>query len=207
MLHKTQSAAGPLLLIFVRNPELGKVKQRLAATLGKSAALRAYKGLLSQTQATTAKISINKWVCYSNYIPQRDNFDVGGYEKKLQTGADLGQRMQHAFAEGFNQGHRPVLIIGSDCPELQPKHLRSALQALHSKPYVLGPAQDGGYYLLGMQQHSPSLFVDMPWGTQHVTALTLKRMPKDSYTLLPTLQDLDTAEDFKKLSAQGLIKA
>ena len=193
-----------LLLVFVRNLVKGKVKRRLAAVLGEDEALRIYTQLLHLTQAATAALRTEKWVYYSDYIPKSDLFDRGGFLRRLQKGGDLGERMQLAFAEGFEAGHAPVLIIGSDCPGLSTTHVEAALAALKKRPYVLGPAQDGGYYLLGMCVPRPSLFVEMPWGGEEVCDLTLHRLPAGSYYLLPKLQDIDRVEDLPTLPPANL---
>ena len=186
---------GALLLIFVRNPLRGQVKTRLAATMGPAKALDIYRQLLRHTQQVAAQLSVPKWVYYSDYVPSSDLFSRALFSKKLQRGADLGARMRHAFEEAFAADYAPVLIIGSDCWTLQLSHLEEALEALRKQPYVLGPAQDGGYYLLGMQHPRPDLFINIDWSTDQVLRQTISRLPTGSYHLLPQLNDIDTATD------------
>ena len=189
----------PLLMVFVRNFERGQVKKRLAASWGEEAALRFYKRLVACTHKVASLLDVSKWVCYSRFLPREDVFDRGGFLRKQQKGEHLGDRMQRAFAEGFSEGYAPILIIGSDCPALRLDHLEEALLCLREKDYVLGPARDGGYYLLGMRQYEASLFKNISWSTAQVLRQTLARMPVgSSYGLLPVLSDVDRAEDVEE---------
>ena len=154
-----------LLLIFTRNPEFGKVKTRLARDIGHQAALDIYKFLLAHTAKICTPLDTEKAVYYSEEIPNNDLWNATVFQKKKQIGEDLGERMQNAFAEGFNLGYSKIIIIGSDLYDIETKDLEQAFNVLNNHEIVIGPAEDGGYYLLGMKQLHPKLFKNKNWGT------------------------------------------
>jgi len=141
-----------LLLIFTRNPELGKVKTRLAKGVGAEAALTIYKQLLTHTQEQVLPLSVTKRVGYSNRIGKKDVWEDAVFEKFVQKGNDLGTRMEIAFDQGFTEGFQKIIIIGSDLYDLRTAHLKQAFKALDTHEAVIGPALDGGYYLLGLRR-------------------------------------------------------
>lgn len=190
-----------LLLILTRNPELGKCKTRLAATVGDSAALEIYQFLLNHTVSLTKGLSVDKWVFYSEEIWEDDIWDNHIYQKKLQVGKDLGERMLNAFKEGFQAGFNQVIIIGSDMYHLAQKDLEEAFRQLKNHDYVVGPAEDGGYYLLGMKQLNKKLFQNKIWGTDTVLASTLQDMNGAKIALLDERNDVDYYEDIKDIGA------
>ncbi|MBK8704062.1 MAG: TIGR04282 family arsenosugar biosynthesis glycosyltransferase [Saprospiraceae bacterium] len=188
------------LLIFVRNPQKGQVKTRLARTLGEEAAYNIYLQLLAFTRQVALAVEAKRLVFYSHFIDPNDQWTFPDFEKHLQAGdPDLGARMEAAFQLALSHYDKAV-IIGSDCIQLSPAILESAFAALDAFPYVLGPAHDGGYYLLGMSKPTPSLFSDIPWSTPTVAAETLSRIDSlgASSFVLPTLSDIDEAEDWEK---------
>ncbi len=189
------------LIIFTRNPELGKVKTRLAKTVGDESALKIYKFLLNHTVEITKKINVDKFVFYSETINQNDIWDTDIFKKKLQTGKDLGDRMNNAFLELFKIGYEKVIIIGSDMFDLDKKDLDSAFAALYTKQFVIGPATDGGYYLLGMNELNPAIFQDKNWGTSSVLEKTLENLKDEKYLLLEERNDVDYYEDIKNVEA------
>ncbi len=137
-----------LLIIFTRNPELGKCKTRLAATVGDEAALNIYSFLLEHTVAITKDLAVEKQVHYSVKIRKNDLWDKSVYSKNKQEGPDLGMRMHYAFEQGFEQGYKNIIIIGSDMFDMNQTDLEVAFEALNRSNFVIGPATDGGYYLL-----------------------------------------------------------
>ena len=147
-----------LLLIFTRNPELGKVKTRLAKSVGDKTALDIYHFLLHKTKEATKNISCDKTVYYSKKIIKDDLWNRSNYHKKEQFGNDLGEKMKNAFQWAFKQGYEKVLIIGSDLWTLDENTLLKAQRTLVQSDFVIGPAYDGGYYLLGMKEPTPALF-------------------------------------------------
>jgi uncharacterized protein len=185
------------LLLFYRNPELGKVKTRLAKTLGDKKALEIYLQLAAHTKSITQNILIKKIVCYSNFIDEQDNWPASQYQKKLQHGTDLGEKMSNAFAEEFEKKSSSICIIGTDCFELTTEIIKDAFQKLETHDAVLGPAHDGGYYLLGTNKFIPELLQNKQWSTSSVAEDTIQDFQKLklTYAILPTLTDVDEEKD------------
>tara|TARA_Y100001968_G_scaffold122883_1_gene111806 strand:+ start:10092 stop:10712 length:621 start_codon:yes stop_codon:yes gene_type:complete len=186
-----------LLLIFTRNPEFGKVKTRLARDIGHQAALDIYKFLLAHTAKICTPLDTEKAVYYSEEIPNNDLWNATVFQKKKQIGEDLGERMQNAFAEGFNLGYSKIIIIGSDLYDIETKDLEQAFKVLNNHEIVIGPAEDGGYYLLGMKQLHPKLFKNKNWGTATVLQDTINELKKSNYKLLEKRNDVDLYSDIK----------
>ncbi|OON70217.1 TIGR04282 family arsenosugar biosynthesis glycosyltransferase [Hymenobacter sp. CRA2] len=194
------------LLIFARYPELGKVKTRLAAGLGPDAALAAYRQLLFHTQATVMPLPTGRTLWLAATPPLGAAPLWPGVPQRVQPATpDLGQRMEHAFEEAFDAGALRVVIIGTDCPQLSTDLLTEAFQLLHTHDVVLGPAHDGGYYLLGLSQPRAELFSGIKWSTATVLRDTraIAERAGLSVALLPMLQDVDTAEDWQAWQARG----
>lgn len=185
------------LIIFTRNPELGKCKTRLAKTLGDQAALNIYKYLLQHTVNVSKKVNATRYVFYSETIPQNDIWDCTYFNKMLQKGNNLGERMQNAFEYLFHSGYKNVLIIGSDLLDLNETIVEQGFEKLEANDIVIGPAEDGGYYLLGMKRRHENIFKNKDWGTQNVRIETLKDLEDCSVSLLQELNDIDTFEDMK----------
>jgi len=185
------------LITFVKNPKLGKVKTRLARTMGDEAALRVYQELLRHTRELAARVDASRYVYYSDEIPGPDEWSDAGFHQKLQPVGDLGHRMETAFREAF-EVHERTVIIGSDCATLSTDIVAEALRELQHKDFVIGPALDGGYYLLGMSTFTPALFHGVAWSTDQVFPITLKKIQESqgSYRILPTLSDIDYEEDW-----------
>ena len=188
-----------LLIIFTRNPELGKCKTRLAATVGDETALNIYKFLLDHTKNITQGLNIGKWLYYSDDIWENDIWDSSDYAKKVQSGNDLGERMSNAFIDGFNAGYEKIIIIGSDMYDLTENDLLEAFNLLDQHDYIIGPAIDGGYYLLGMKIFNPALFNNKIWGSNTVFQATIQDLRNMDYGLLAPKNDIDYFEDIKDL--------
>ncbi|MDG1014695.1 MAG: TIGR04282 family arsenosugar biosynthesis glycosyltransferase [Flavobacteriaceae bacterium] len=187
-----------LIIVFVRSPELGKVKTRLARSIGDQSALNIYKILLKHTAAVLRDLSFDKVVYFSEKIDNNDFWENSLFEKKLQKGADLGERMHHAFDNAFNKGYKKVLIIGSDLFDLTSSLITSAFEALETYDISIGPSLDGGYYLLGMKKLYPEVFKNKKWGTDSVLENTLQDLKKQKIKLLKALNDIDTLEDLRQ---------
>ena len=187
-----------LIIVFVRSPEIGKVKTRLARSIGDQSALNVYKTLLKHTAAVLRDLSFDKVVYFSEKIDNNDFWENSLFEKKLQKGADLGERMHHAFDTAFNKGYKKVLIIGSDLFDLTSSLITSAFEALETYDISIGPSLDGGYYLLGMKKLQPEVFKNKKWGTDSVLENTLQDLKKQKIKLLKALNDIDTLEDLKQ---------
>lgn len=184
-----------LVITFTRNPELGKVKTRLAKTIGNISALAIYKKLLEHTESVLQQIDCDKAVYYSVKIRENDLWNPDIYQKHQQVGDHLGIRMLNAFKTGFDAGYTKIVIVGSDLYDLKPKHINQAFDALDNNDAVIGPAIDGGYYLLGMKQLHPAVFENKSWGTETVFEDTMKDLVKENVFLLEPLNDVDTYED------------
>ncbi|MEJ7685467.1 MAG: TIGR04282 family arsenosugar biosynthesis glycosyltransferase [Segetibacter sp.] len=166
------------LIIFVRNLEKGKVKKRLAKSIGEDQSLEVYKYLLQYTKDVTVSCKYNLFVFYSHYVHIADVFDDHIFSKHIQDGDDLGERMMNAFKKVFDLGCKNVCLIGSDCYELQTEILQEAFEKLHKSQIVIGPSADGGYYLLGMNRLHPDLFADKDWGTSTILEDTIETINK-----------------------------
>jgi len=184
----------------VRAPELGRVKTRLAAEIGAEAALRVYRRLAEHAVAEAraagdAEVRIHVTPADAGDAVRR--WLGGGAVYLPQAESDLGGRMMAAFDAAFAAGHGRVVIIGSDLPELSAGLLRDARSHLDHHPAVLGPARDGGYYLLGLRRMIPEIFHDIAWSTGEVFRATMERLAALGVipALLPVLADVDVAAD------------
>jgi rSAM/selenodomain-associated transferase 1 len=188
------------LVIFVRNPVLGQVKTRLAKDIGNERALAIYLQLLEHTLKITRSLSFRKFIYYADEVSDYDLWSVPGYTKRMQSGTNLGERMLNSFKELFEQGFTRIVIIGSDCLQLQAENLQEAVTLLESNTAVIGPASDGGYYLLGLTKLYPELFVNKPWSTDQVLTKTIDDFNNQgiSYALLEELSDIDDITDLEE---------
>lgn len=190
-----------LLLVFTRNPELGKCKTRLAATVGDKSALEIYKFLLNHTAELTQDVNAAKQVWYSEGIWKDDIWNNSHFDKRLQQGSDLGIRMANAFQEGFASKYECIIVIGSDMHDLSKADLDNAFEVLKTKDFVIGPAEDGGYYLLGMNSFNSDVFQNKTWGTETVLQDTLNDLKNENIQLLETRNDVDLYEDIATADA------
>ena len=188
-----------LVMIFTRNPELGKVKTRLAKTIGDKSALKIYTFLLNHTKDVTQNLDCDKAVYYSVKVRQNDIWDATIYQKHLQEGSNLGEKMFNAFKDSFFKGYKKVVIIGSDLLDLEEEHIKKAFIALDNNDVVIGPAQDGGYYLLGLNTLHSQIFKNKKWGTSTVLQDTLADLSNKVVKLLDKKNDIDTWEDIKDI--------
>jgi len=185
------------IIVFAKYPEPGKVKTRLGAQIGNEAAARLYRLFLTQT-FELCQARDEAWLSYVAFEPQeREEWfrEVvpGSFRLVAQTGESLGARLQAAFHNVFADGAQRVIAIGSDSPTLPREYLLQAFERLHKFDLVLGPAEDGGYYLVGLAQPRPELFEGILWSSSSVLEQTLKRAQDQalSYHLLPLWYDVD----------------
>lgn len=186
------------LIIFVKNKIHGKVKTRLAAGIGPEKAMEVYEQLLEHTHKASRCLPFQKIVYFSDQ-PEKDSlWGDGNFSLSTQSAGDLGKKMYDAFNNQFSQGAESVCIIGSDTFEISQDILKEAFRVLENKDVVIGPAKDGGYYLLGMKELQPELFRNKPWSTESVLTQTLAdiQLLNLSYSLLPLLNDIDHKEDW-----------
>jgi len=183
-----------LVIIFVKNIKLGQVKTRLAKTIGNQGAFDVYTELVQVTEEVTKKLTEHKRIYFSEAIV--DNRWVND-KKYVQNGIDLGERMKNAFNQGFKDGYKRIVLIGSDLPDITVTHINQGLVALKENDVVFGPAEDGGYYLIGQSKMNAMIFKNKPWSKSTLLAETLNELKNNSitYTTLNTLNDIDTYED------------
>tara|TARA_B100000497_G_C7582735_1_gene350749 strand:+ start:324 stop:929 length:606 start_codon:yes stop_codon:yes gene_type:complete len=195
---KTSKLPSEALITFIRVPELGMVKTRLAVDLGDQRALEIYCSLLNHTQKISLELPCRRYLYYATK-PIEDNWPTEHFCKKSQQGDDLGKRISNAFKE-VCEVHNKVIIIGSDCPQLSSSLIQEAFDGLEENDVILGPTFDGGYYLLGMKSYYPFLFTDIEWSTNSVYSETVNKLEKHnlSFQKLEKLSDVDYAEDWEK---------
>lgn len=188
-----------LLMIFVKNLIPGMVKTRLAEDIGIDKALDVYQELVYQTHKITKKIEVDKAVYYSEYIEVEDIWSDEHFAHKLQKGNTLGEKMSTAFDEAFDS-YKKVIIIGSDCYDLNSKTIKAAFEMLEEHDMVVGPAKDGGYYLLGTNEFYPQLFEGKEYSTNSVLKELLEEAEELQLSVyqLPQLSDIDTLDDLKE---------
>ena len=186
-----------LLMILAKVPEMGKVKTRLAETIGQEDALKVYLKLLQHTHEVASKVDAHVIVYFTESPSDFDMLDYYKFDKDVQRGSDLGERMSFCFRNAFDKGYERVVIIGSDCYELNGTILNSAFASLTEKDFVIGPASDGGYYLLGMTMMNEQFFLNKTWSSEDVfldTILDMKNTGRE-YEILETLNDVDREKD------------
>ena len=186
------------VIVFVKNPELGKVKTRLAATVGNEQALIIYKKLLDYTRNVLLQLNdTERHVYYSSFVDLADEWSNDHFKKFAQKGDGLGERMTAAFQETLETCSK-VVIIGSDCAQLTEDHIERAFDMLDSNDLVIGPSHDGGYYLLGMHTYHPYLFEDIVWSSETVLedTLNIASFNKLKVAQLEALSDIDNEEDW-----------
>ncbi len=197
------------ILLFLKAPIKGQVKSRLAARLGDDVALELYINFVLDILETIEKTG---HPCTIFFHPPEARDVVAGWlgpgrDYFPQLGKDLGERMANAFATIFKKDVSRAILIGSDIPDLSIDILREAFQSLDSRDAVLGPAHDGGYYLIGFRRDTfePSVFSGIEWGSNRVFAETRQKLEqaKRSVHLLPEWRDVDTPEDLRDLMARN----
>lgn len=195
------------LIIFVKNPEAGKVKTRLAFTLGNEKALEIYIKLIKHTRTIVTSVEADIFVLYIATPGNNDLWQENIFHKKIQHGKSLGDKMLNAFNEMFDSGYENVSIIGSDCIELTAAIINQGFRELESSDLVIGPASDGGYYFLGMKRIHAVLFDNIEWSTGKVLGQTIAVCDNKqlTYTLLPELNDIDVEADWLKAMEQFLL--
>ena len=189
-----------VLLVFQKNESLGSVKTRLAAQVGDVQALEIYRQLVRTTYNSLVGLTFQIWAFFSDFIPKHP--DYSPTKSFLQRGEDLGARMKNAFSDAFKLGIEKVILIGTDCPELDFNSIHQAFASLDTADLVLGPAEDGGYYLIGMKKQSDFLFEGITWSTSLVFSQTIAKAENQGMIVarLPVLADIDTLEDWLKHS-------
>lgn len=189
------------LIVFTRYPEPGKAKTRLIPVLGAEAAADVHRQMTERTLAQVKSLrhrllTVEVWFTGGDHA-QMQTWLGSDLTYQPQPEGDLGDRMAQAFQTAFDSGMKAAIIIGTDCPEVTCTSLEQAFQALQQTDLVLGPATDGGYYLIGLRQLVPELFKTIAWSTDRVFQQTvdIASILKLSLTFLPTLTDVDRPDD------------
>lgn len=196
---------GSILIVFQKNTELRKVKTRLAASIGDKKALQVYLNLIGYTKKIIDPLCIIKQIWYSSWIENNDIWDSKLYVKRKQIEGNLGERISFSFKKAFeNSEVKKVIIIGTDCAEITTSLIKEAFVSLETHDFVLGPAMDGGFYLLGMNLFYPDIFHQIEWSTDTVFSKIVNQMNalNKSIHVLPPLNDIDTLEDWEKVKHQ-----
>jgi uncharacterized protein len=198
----------PRLIIYAKVPRSGQVKTRIAAEIGNGRAAEIYRAMLSGFLARLRGLR-RRWHVEIHFTPaDQEQLLVPevppGIQRIPQVEGDLGARLKHSFATAFQASRDPVVIIGTDSPDLPVKFLQEALDQLASHDVVVGPAKDGGYYLIGLRSPMPALFDGIPWSGPEVAKTTLQKvreLGKTCYTT-PEWSDVDTLADLEEFIAR-----
>lgn len=209
----TQKTNKNTLIIFLKYPEAGKVKTRLAKDIGNNEAARIYSLMtLNIIESVVAPECYNTIIFYDP--PEKEQEIKNWVGKKEiqyapQEGNTLGDRISNAFKVVFSSGIEKAVIIGTDCLDVSSDIINVAIHLLDETEVVLGPAEDGGYYILALNKYRPEIFQDIDWSTKHVLEQTVLKIVENklTYHKLKTLKDIDTVEDINEKFGDILRKA
>ena len=182
------------LIVFVRNPELGKVKTRIAAAVGEVLALEIYLQMLDHTFQTIEQVDADTYLYVSHHL---NDFADQNFKQSMQAEGNLGHKMYSAFCDLQDQ-YQKMVLIGSDCPYITQDLLNKAFTKLEEHDIVLGPSTDGGYYLIAMKQATAQVFENISWSTELVLEQTILQIQTLNFTyhLLEPLTDIDYYQDW-----------
>ena len=190
------------VIVFAREPVLGRVKRRLAADIGEERALRVYQGLLHHALEAASSTGLDVTLALAG--EGRSGWEPpAGIATVPQEGPDLGTRMRGALTERFAAGYEGAVLFGTDIPSCGPAQLVAAARMLERHPVVLGPALDGGYYLVAQRAPIVDIFVDVPWSSPHTMVATRGRLAQlgVNHEELGELADVDTIGDLRSAVA------
>ncbi|MFP6802566.1 MAG: TIGR04282 family arsenosugar biosynthesis glycosyltransferase [Pseudomonadales bacterium] len=191
----------PLIQILCKAPVLGKVKTRLIQKLGARGALDLYQQMFERliSELSACRFNTELWISPDKAHVFFDPYTVPRFQ---QAGTDLGIRMKAALSNGLAR-HESVILVGADLPLIDRSYIEQAVSALKTHDVVLGPADDGGYGLVGVNAKTPDIFYDIDWGTERVLSQTCARLNRDGldYGLLPLIWDVDRPEDLQRYNA------
>jgi rSAM/selenodomain-associated transferase 1 len=194
------------VVVYCREPVVGQVKTRLAETVGAGIAARVYAAMLAHTVRVAVSAGFPVTLSLSS-APERAWADGFGLPWEQQIEGGLGDRMADSFRLRFAEGYRRVVLIGSDCPLINPDHLAAAFDRLRNRAVVIGPAADGGYWLVGQQAPGVDLFTGIPWSKPSTMERTRERLREQSveWEELELLRDVDTGDDLQlAMASPGL---
>ena len=185
----------PLVLVFCKNQIIGKVKSRLALKIGQKKAFLIYSELVDKTASIVNSLSSEVHVYYSDYIEENDKFNSSKIKKFIQKGNNLGDRIINALNISF-KNFSPIVVIGSDLWKLEISDIEDTFRILKNKNVVIGPSNDGGYYLIGMNYLDTKIFENKNWGQESVLNDTIRDIDdKTNIHLLDEKTDIDTYDD------------
>ena len=191
----------PLIQILCKAPVLGKVKTRLIQEMGKRRALDLY---LQMFERLMAELSASRFKTELWISPDKDHvfFERYAFARFQQAGPDLGGRMSTALRDGLNR-YESVILVGTDLPLINRSYIEQAVNALRDHDVIIGPAEDGGYGLVGVKGEIPGMFSDIDWGTERVLSQTCARLNRDGldFGLLPLIWDVDRPADLPRYEA------
>jgi len=202
--------ADTVIQLFTKAPVKGQVKTRLEPALGQDEIVVLYRNLIEtrvKGLMDAGFCQLNLWAAsnpgHEFFTALQSQYPIEVYN---QEGADLGGRMDHCVQSGLKT-HRKVIVLGGDCVSVDLDYLAQAIQALDESPVVLGPAEDGGYVLVGTCVDKPEIFADVDWGTEQVLAQTVANLKQQqlAYRLLDTRWDLDRPEDLERLKQSSIM--
>ncbi len=188
------------LIIMIKNPVKGKVKTRLAKDIGDEKALSVYYELLKHTNAVAKEIDADRYIFYSDDVNRNDLFENNLFKKYVQCNGDLGVRMDYAFSIPFKNEFKKAVMVGSDCFDIKPDHINRAFDELDAHDFVIGPAQDGGYYLIGMKKWNRWILQNKSWSTDQLFLETKTEIQSKNAKLfeLEKLNDVDQVDDLSR---------
>jgi hypothetical protein len=188
------------LIVMTKNPVLGKCKTRLAETLGDEKALAIYIQLLDYTASFSKEVDADVFIYATDELTDKGRWKSPKSHFRIQSEGDLGERMHNAIQDVLQSGYDKAIVIGSDCIEINSNDIHAAFQQLNTPNITLGPALDGGYYLIGIKKISPTLFQGITWSTNTVLKETISRIKTENltYFLLEEKSDIDVEEDLKR---------
>ncbi len=192
------------ILLFARAPEHGKVKTRLARAIGNDDALALYRRFTADLVAMLTPLPFDLSIFFHPAKGQKMVKDWLGDANRLyaQKGQDLGERMANAFRQAFAEGAQQALLLGTDIPDLPARFILEGFEQLHRNDAVIGPAADGGYFLIGFQRQAfhPGWFTQIDWGSVNVLQTQIKKITQDHKSVyrLPQWPDIDEIDDLRE---------
>jgi rSAM/selenodomain-associated transferase 1 len=198
-----------MILFFVKAPARGQVKSRIASLMGEAVVQELYRSFVLDMLQTVDQTGISSLICYHPAEAEAEVKSWLGRERAYlaQRGSDVGERMEHAFREAFSRGWTRAVLLGSDIPDLPGSLLVDALGRLDGNDAVIGPAEDGGYYLIGFRNETflPEIFHGIPWSTDAVFSMTSAALARAGRTVhrLPAWRDIDTVHDLQDLHSRN----
>ncbi len=196
------------ILLFIKAPQIGKVKTRLAATIGDAKALKIYRKLVErQITSLPKETDLTVYFAPNDAAIEIANWLGNDFKLQPQCNGELGERLDSGISETFSKGSEKVICIGGDCPKLNNSHIQAAFSALDSVDVVFGPTDDGGYYLIGLNAPKTELFQNIPWSASNTlkASIAVTEALGLKHAMLETLYDIDDQSSLQRAFEEGLI--